>query len=369
MISFQDILGSAGYAVGYTGKGWEPGVLPAGITPTGKEYNKIKRLPTRTLTPFDLAANFAEFLRNKPAGKPFSFWIGPIEPHRPFFRTAPNRFGDKSKLALIPPFLPSTDPVKIQLSQYLNEIEYFDKEFGKILQVLKDHDFLDNTIVVVTSDNGFEFSRGKPTVYEFGVRVPLAIYWSKITHPSRIIEDFVSLIDIAPTFLEAAGIEIPKSMTGKSLMNILKSSANGQVEPERDAAFVGYERHAHNIRAGDLGYSSRAIYTKRFAYIRNRFPDRWPAGDPPGFAEAIPYLLRDPVTNEYLEPYFSLVAAKRPLEELYDLQNDPYQLNNVAGEPEHVDVLAVLRHRLDSKLEQTNDPVEISGEDVFSKYE
>ncbi|MGH8547890.1 MAG: sulfatase family protein [Methylococcales bacterium] len=369
MINFQDILRSAGYAVGYTGKGWEPGFIPMGITPTGEAYNEIERPPTTTLEPVDLAANFAEFLRTKPAGKPFSFWIGPVEPHRPFDKTAPNRFTDVSKLALIPPFLPPTDIVKIQLSRYLSEIEYFDSDLGNIIQVLKDHNVFENTIIVVTSDNGFEFSRGKPTIYEFGVRVPLAIYWSKITSPSRTIEDFVSLSDIAPTFLEAAGIDTPKAMTGKSLLNILTSSTNGQVEPERDAAFVGFERHARYVREGNVTYSSRAIYTKHFAYIKNRFPDRWPAGDPPRYAEAIPFLLQDPVTREFLEPYFSLVAAKRPLEEFYDLQKDPYQLNNVAGNPDYADVLAVLRHRLKEKLEKTNDPVEMSGEDVFSQYE
>ncbi|MGH8497670.1 MAG: sulfatase family protein [Methylococcales bacterium] len=370
MISYQDILKSAGYAVGYTGKGWGPGtiIIPGG-EPTGEEYNKIRRPPTENLEPFDLAANFAEFLRDKPAGKPFSFWIGSFEPHRNFDENAPNRFTDERKSALIPPFLPPINVVKNQLSGYLSEIEYFDNDLGQIIQLLKDHNLFENTIIVVTSDNGFEFSRGKPTIYEFGVRVPLAIYWSKITSPSRTIEDFVSLIDIAPTFLEAAGIETPEAMTGKSLLNILTSSTNGQVEPERDAAFVGYERHALYIREGNATYSSRAIYTKRFTYIINRFPDRWPAGDPPKYVEAIPWLIKDPVTHEFLEPYFSLVAAKRPLEELYDLQKDPYQLNNVANDPDYADILAVLSHRLKAKLEQTNDPVEASGEDVFSHYE
>lgn len=369
MISYQYILRSAGYAVGYTGKGWEPGFNPTGINPTGEAYNEIKRPPTSTLEPYDLAANFAEFLQDKPAGRPFSFWIGPIEPHRPFDKTARNRFTDVTKLAQIPPFLPPTDTVKIQLSRYLSEIEYFDHDLGQIIQVLKNHNLFENTIIVVTSDNGFDFSRGKPTVYEFGVRIPLAIYWSKIPSHSRTIEDFVSLIDIAPTFLEAAGIEIPKSMTGKSLLNILKSTTNGQVESERDAAFVGFERHARHIREGNLTYSNRAIYTKHFTYIKNRFFDRWPAGDPPKYAEAIPGLLQDPVTQEFLEPYFSLVAAKRPLEELYDLRKDPYQLNNVAGNPDYADDLAVLRRRLKEKLEQTNDPVETSGKDVFSHYQ
>jgi arylsulfatase A-like enzyme len=237
-----------------------------------------------------------------------------------------------------------------------------------LVQVLKDKGLFDNTIIVVTSDNGMEFSRGKPTLYEFGVRVPLAIYWGKMARPARTIDDFVSLIDIAPTFLAAAGIEIPVAMTGSSLLPILNSSVDGQVDPQRDAVFVGYERHAGYIREGNLTYPSRAIYTRDFTYIRNYFPDRWPAGDPPQYVESIPWLLQDPVTHKFLEPYFSLVAAKRPAEELYDLRTDPYQLENLIDNPNYFAQLNELRARLTEYLVRTGDPVELSGEDVFSQY-
>ncbi len=369
MISYQDILREAGYTVGFTGKGWGPGkILQDDVKPTGDEFNKFRRPETTHSEPFDLVANFANFLEEKPKGKPFSFWVGPIEPHRPFDDNVPNRFTDQNKLNLIPPFLPPIDIVQKQLSAYLSEIEYFDNDLGQLIQLLKDQGLFENTIIVVTSDNGMEFSRAKPTLYEYGVRVPLAIYWSKIANPSRTIEDFVSLIDIAPTFLAAAGVEIPSAMTGKSLLNILASTVDGQVDPERDAAFVGYERHAGNIREGNVTYPSRGIYTKDFTYIKNYFPDRWPVGDPPLYVESIPWLLQDPITRQFLEPYFSLVAAKRPAEELYDLQEDPYQLKNVIDDANYSAALAELRDRLKARLQQTKDPVELTGEDVFSQY-
>jgi N-sulfoglucosamine sulfohydrolase len=369
MISYQDILRDAGYAVGSTGKGWGPGaILEDGIKPTGDEYNRFKRPETVALEPYDLVANFDNFLKDKPRDKPFSFWVGSFEPHRPFAEDVPNRFTTENAATAIPPFLPPTSIVQEQLSSYLSEIEYFDHDVGLLVQLLKDRGLFDNTIIVVTSDNGMEFSRGKPTLYKFGVRVPLAIYWSKMAYPSRTIDDFVSLIDIAPTFLAAAGVAVPPAMTGRSLLPLFDAAVGGRVEPQRDAAYVGYERHAGNIRKGGLTYPSRAIYTSKFTYIKNYFPDRWPVGDPPDYVESLPWLLQDPASHTFLEPYFSLVAAKRPAEELYDLHADPYQLANVIDNPDYATALAELRLRLREYLVRTADPVAVSGEDVFSRY-
>ena len=368
MISYQQILQEAGYATGFTGKGWGPGVILNPFTePTGDDYNEIKRPETVALEPYDLAANFEQFLDDKSSGQPFSFWVGPIEPHRPF-PDVPNRFTPDTLATGIPAIMPPTITVQNQLSSYLSEIEYFDNDLGLLVQALKKRGLLDNTIIVVTSDNGMEFSRGKPTLYQYGVRVPLAIYWNKMGYPGRTLDDFVSLIDIAPTFLAAAGVDIPEAMTGRSLLPLLESPADGQVDPERDAAFVGYERHAGGIREGNLSYSSRGVYTHDFTYIRNRFPDRWPVGDPPRFVEAIPWLLMDPQSGQFIEPYFSLVAAKRPAEELYDLRIDPLQLVNVAQDPDYRETLAALRLRLTDYLVKTEDPVELTGEDIFSTF-
>jgi N-sulfoglucosamine sulfohydrolase len=369
MISYQDILRAAGYAVGSAGKGWGPGyIADRSVRPTGDEYNSIQVPRSKALGPWDLAANFADFLQKKPKNAPFSFWLGSIEPHRPFDNDVPNRFADGKVLDLIPPFMPPTSIVQDQLSSYLREIEIFDQDVGRVLQVLKDKGLYDNTIIVVTSDNGMEFSRAKPTLYEYGVRVPLAIYWSKLAKPGRTVDDFVLLTDIAPTFLSAAGIAVPDAMTGSSLLPIFNSGTAGQVEPQRDAVVVGYERHAGNIREGNLTYPSRALYTRDFTYIKNYFPERWPVGDPPRYVESIPMLLQDPATHQFLEPYFSRITAKRPAEELYDLRTDPYQLQNVIDDPDYADALGDLRARLTAHLVQTQDPVELSGKDIFSHY-
>jgi uncharacterized sulfatase len=367
MLSYQDLLRDAGYVVGYTGKGWSPGLIEGGAQPTGKSYNSVKRTaPTRGQQ--DLPANFEQFLDEKPAHRPFSFWVGSHEPHRPYEDHVADRFTAGSAASAVPPFLPATPTVTGNLSAYLDEIEYFDRDVGAIVQILKDRGLFDNTIVVVTSDNGMPFSRAKSTLYRYGVQVPLAIYWGKLAAPARTVDDFVTLTDIAPTFLEAAGVDIPEVMTGRSLLPVFFSDRGGLVDPVRDAAYVGFERHS-DARPGNTTYSSRAIYTRDFAYIRNRFPQRWPAGDPPAFKDAIPWLLRAHPGGPYVEPYFSLAVAKRPAEELYNLRSDPFQLDNVAAEPGYATALDDLRRRLSAYLERTRDPVQLTGEDVFSGYE
>jgi uncharacterized sulfatase len=228
---------------------------------------------------------------------------------------------------------------------------------------------LDNTLIVFTGDNGMAFPRCKATCYEWGIHVPLAIRWGDVVKGGRVVDDFVSFTDFAPTFLEAAGIEIPESMTGKSLMNILKSPESGQIEPERDHVVAGVERHFPGGRDGGWGYPIRAIRTDRYLYIHNYAPDRWPAGDPDG-----PVGPDDDMTGGFgdidgcptkdylvahksdLEYFYNLAFGMRPEEELYDVVQDPFQLNNLAGDPGFLEIKAGLRDLLDEELMKTEDP-------------
>ncbi len=371
MISYQQLLGQAGYALGYTGKGWEPGYVPPDTPPpTGRAYNDILREVPDNLGAVDLAANFAAFLDRLGDRAPFSFWVGSVEPHRPFDGRAPGRFKHRGDLRYLPQVMPDTRPAKREFSAYLREIEVFDRDVGRLLAVLEERGLLERTVVVITSDNGMAFPRAKANDYEYGVRVPLAIRWGGMVQPGRIVDDFTSLTDIAPTFLELAGEPIPAAMTGTSLAYALRSEQGGVINPARDAAFTAFERHAGYIRGGDenLTYPRRAIHTDRYAYIHNYFPDRWPAGDPPEFIEAYIHLLRAEATGEPVQPFFVLATGKRPAEELYDLQVDPWQQRNLAYEPGYADVRRSLAARLHEELAHTGDPLELTGEDVFQKY-
>ncbi|MBN1420230.1 MAG: sulfatase [Planctomycetes bacterium] len=342
---YPDLLEAAGYRVGFTGKGWGPGRHQPG----GRKRNPAG--PSHK--------SFEAFLKTVPPDAPFAFWFGSYDPHRPYDAGSGLRAGKKLEDVRIPPFLPDVPEVRSDLLDYFVEIERFDRDVGKLLDALDAAGRRDDTIVVVTGDNGLPFPRAKANLYDAGTRMPLAIRWPARIRAARRIEDLVGHADLAPTFLEAAGLEIPKAMTGRSLLPLAVGGRDGWVDPSRDAVLVGRERHVP-CHAGGGGYPARAIRTRDFLYIRNFAPDRWPAGDPDGFGDidggpTKTWLLAhraDPGTKRL----FDLACAKRPAVELYDLRADPDQLENVAGRPALAEAEKALRERLDRLLAERGDP-------------
>ena len=225
---FPDLLEKAGYRVGYTGKGWGPGnweISGRTRNPAGVEYNQRTLETDPGIRNRDYASNFQDFLETNRSNQPFYFWYGAHEPHRAFEEGAGVRSNKDIALVAVPPFLPDTEEVRSDLLDYAVEIEWFDRHLGKMLDILKKRGELENTIVVVTSDNGMAFPRAKANLYEYGVHVPLAIAWPSRVTGGRVAHDLVSLIDLAPTFLEAARVTQPSSlpMSGRSLMGLLTS--------------------------------------------------------------------------------------------------------------------------------------------------
>jgi arylsulfatase A-like enzyme len=233
---------------------------------------------------------------------------------------------------------------------------------------------LENTLVVVTGDNGWPFPRAKANLYDGGTHVPLAVSWPGRVPSGRTLEDFVNLADLAPTFLEAAGLKPLPEMTGRSLMGLLTQREKPGTRTE---VFLERERHA-NVRRGDLSYPVRAIRTREYLYIRNFRPDRWPAGDPELYHSVGPFGdCDDSPTKRYIlerrsDPkfarYFELCFAKRPAEELYDLRKDPDQIVNVAGRPEYAEIQRKLRARLEQWMKETGDPRATTDDDRWDRY-
>jgi arylsulfatase A-like enzyme len=227
------------------------------------------------------------------------------------------------------------------------------------------------------------FPRAKSHLYDTGTRVPLAIRWPERIPGNREVEDFVSLTDLAPTFLAAAGLPAPQEMTGSNLMPLLESEVSGQVEAARDRVFFGKERHVPSQEAPDGGgYPMRGIRTADFLYIRNFAPDRWPAGTPhyekaffyPGwFADTDngptkQYMFENRLKDPLHSILFSLAFDKRPGEELYDLRLDPDELHNVASDPAYAAVRLQLWNQLLDELQQTGDP-RVLGQGDFFDYQ
>ena len=263
-------------------------------------------------------------------------------------------------------------------------MQRFDTLVGKALADLERCGELDNTIVVITGDHGMPFPRAKSNLYDIGTRVPLAIRWPGGGVPDgREVEDFVSLTDLAPTFMQVAGLDPPSDATGRSLLPLLQSDRSGRVDPARDFVVVGKERHVPSQEAPDMGgYPSRGLRTHEYFYIRNYRPDRWPDGTPNFKQAAIPgawyadtdngptktYIIANRDKDDAHRKLYELSFAKRPAEELYDLSRDPDQLHNVAADPAYAEVKRDLAARLLVVLQETGDPRVVGGLD-FDEFE
>ena len=219
--TYTELLEEAGYAIGYTGKGWGPGRLEPGrreTNPAGTPFNR-QRLepPLKGMSDADYAGNFQDFLNQVPKDQPFCFWLGTYEPHRSYQPGAGKLTGKDPAKAVVPPILPDNDIVRNDILDYLVEVEHFDSMVARAIADLEARGELDNTLVVITSDHGMPFPRGKASLYDAGSRVPLAMRWPKgIVSPGRDVNSFVNLSDLAPTFLTVAGLQIPEMMTAQS---------------------------------------------------------------------------------------------------------------------------------------------------------
>ncbi|MDE0100885.1 MAG: sulfatase [Bryobacterales bacterium] len=343
--TYPDLLEAAGYHIGFARKGWGPGSLEAGgrsRNPAGPRYE-----------------DFGAFDRDRPEGVPFCFWFGSSDPHRAYAEGSGLASGLSLEDVRVPAFLPDVPEVRSDILDYYFEIGRFDRELGQILSFLEARGELDRTMVIVTSDNGMPFPRAKADLYDYGTRVPLAIRWPERFPGGRVVSDFVSQVDLAPTILEAAGLPQHSDMTGRSILGLLASSREGRIERARDHVVLARERHTP-WRAGRVGYPMRGIRTDGHLYIRNLEPDRWPAGDPPIFGEVDPSPTKDFVRarrdSPGFERYYRAAFSKRPAEELYDLARDPAQLTNVASESSLASVKAGLAEHLDKRLLETADP-------------
>ncbi len=358
---YPDLLETAGYTVGSTRKGWGPGNFKAGgftRNPAGPGFR-----------------TFADFLKTVPAGKPFCFWFGSTDPHRPYVKGSGAEIGLKTDRVVVPPFWPDNEVSRNDVLDYYWKVERFDREVGELLDQLKASGRDDNTIVVMTGDNGWPFPRCKANLYDGGTRQPLAVRWPARIKAGGACDDFINLMDLAPTFVAAAGLAPLPEMTGRSFLGVLTGTESCG---SRNVVFVERERHAY-VRAGGVGYPARAIRTRDFLYIRNFRPERWPAGDPDAQRDpAKPFGDCDdgPTKNFILahraEPdtqkYFELCFGKRPAEELYDVKKDPHQLTNLAGNPTFTEAQTKLRKQLEQWMKDTADPRATSDDDHWDQY-
>ena len=367
-------LADSGYHTGHWRKSWGPGRLSnwteAGLGhPAGKKYQ-----------------SFDAFLEKWDRQQPFCFWLGASDPHRPYRAGSGKQNGmDLDKIELFPHF-PDSETVRSDVADYYFEVQRFDNDVEKALNRLEEIGALENTIVVMTGDHGMPFPRCKANLYDSGTRVPMAIQWpSGIKTTNRTINDFVSTTDLAPTFLDLAGVDIPEAMTGKSWRAIIESDRSVRVDKERNFVITGKERHVPCQEGDDTaGTPMRAIRTNDYLLIHNYRPDRWPAGTP-NYKEAYiescwlgdcdngptkTYMVDNREKDEEHQRKYDLSFAKRPAFELYDLRRDPAQLNNVADDAKYLGTRKALTETLANALRDSGDPRETGNGaeiDLFEK--
>lgn len=356
---FPELLEQAGYRVGHSGKGWGPGrIAESGRTrnPGGDTFESLDA-----------------FLAAAPKGQPFCFWLSSRDPHVPW--TEGRDFMpqiDRAKI-VVPPHLPDHPSLRDDIAGYYCEVQNFDRDCGRAIELLRERSLLEKTVVIMTGDNGWQMPRGLAHMYDLSTHVPLVVRWPKLIRGGSECDAFVSFEDFAPTLLELASLKPTSEMTGRSFADVLR----GGVADGRDATFIERERHAH-VRSGNVGYPCRSIRTKDYLYIENLRPDRWPAGDPQLIFAVGPYgdvdgsqtkslLTADPLEPE-LRRFYELTFGKRPAEEFYDLRKDPGEVDNRAADSEYAAIKGQLAARLRQWRIATGDPRMTRDDDRWDVY-
>ena len=346
--NFMLMLRDGGYQIGHEGKSWGPGVYNAG------GYTKYPCGPKTT---------FDKFMKRRDKSKPFCFWFGTPEPHLMYEKGTGAKSGMDIDKVHVPAFFPNTEEVRSDIADYYFEAQKWEHDVKDAMKVMEDAGQIDNTIIVMTGDLSIPFPRCKGNLYDWGCRVPLAVRWAGNVKPNRTVTDFISLTDIAPTFIEAAGLSIPKEMTGRSVLGVLKGKRG-----KRDFVVLGRERHVPAQKMPSMvGYPCRAIRNDKWLLILNLEPDRWPAGVPQGGSHpADSYADCDGTPTKSfimrckddakLGRYYDLSFAKRPAVELYDCQKDPDQVKNLARDRQYAGIVEKLRKQLAAYLTKTEDP-------------
>jgi N-sulfoglucosamine sulfohydrolase len=409
--SWPLILKDAGYHIGKSHKVWSPGTpadAPFGgqqFAFDGAQFSNFSENATKLVASGEpladakakvsanVRANFDAFLAARPAGTPFCYWFGPTNVHRTWVRGSGKALWGIEPDSLrgkLPKFLPDVPEVREDVADYLGEVQALDAGVGILLKRLEESGELERTIVIISGDHGMPgMPGGKCNLYDFGTRVALVAMGPGIK-AGRVVDDFVNLMDLAPTFCEIGGARPGLTMTSRSFADVLRSEKSGQVDEARTWVVTGRERHVGFAREENRPYPQRALRTPDFLYVRNFKPDRWPMGTPTGITDTT---LPDPgallsqtytafadmdasptkawVVMHRNDPawrwHYDYAFAKRPAEELFDLKSDPDQVKNVAEVPAYAEAKTRMAAQLMKILKDAGDPRVTDDGETFER--
>lgn len=336
-------LGDAGYRVALSGK---THISPKEVFPF--EYSGKGNNP-------DMEVVDKIFAETKAGGKPFCLFACSNEPHTPWNKGDSSQY-DAAKLKL-PPYFADTPVTREQMTKYLAEVTYYDSQVGELLALLDKHGLAESTMVVVVSEQGASFPFGKWTCYDTGLQSACVVRWPGVVKPGSVTDAMVEYVDMTPTFIDAAGLEVPEVLDGKSFVPVLK----GEADKHKDYVFGIMT--TRGIINGSDHYGIRSVRSDKYKLIVNLTPDV-------SFSNAC---VKSPTFKSWMEAaeQGDAVAAERvkryqtrPAEELYDVTVDPFEWNNLAGDPAHADAKAKLKAELDAWMKACGDegqPTELAA--------
>ncbi|MCX6856631.1 MAG: sulfatase [Verrucomicrobia bacterium] len=368
-MAFSEVLAKAGILTGSAGKTWGPGEAML------EDGSKRDFALSSSGGKGDPATGFAAFLKKRTPGTPFFFWFGSSNPHRGYKPDSGIAAGKKpSDIERVPAYWPDNDLIRRDMLDYAIEVEAYDAQIGELLSTLDASGEAKNTLIIITSDHGMPFPRVKGHTYDDAHHIPFIANWpAGIIKPGRRVAEFISFIDLAPTFLDLFGVngaaQGMSPITGRSFKDLLHHKPTG----ERTTVIVGRERNDVLARPGSpagLGYPARAIRSGNLFYIHNFEPDRWPCGNPElGLTDTDASPSKSLATDSgEKDPFWQHSFGKRPADQLFDLASDPDCVLNLATDPAFADKLATLRNTLMSELKKQNDPRALGQGDVFDQY-
>ncbi|MEM7380250.1 MAG: sulfatase, partial [Bacteroidota bacterium] len=258
----------------------------------------------------------------------------------------------------VPPYFPDNPVIRHDLAVNYSNLKRMDDQLGEIIQQLKSEGLYEKSIIFFYADHGGPFPRHKRALYETGLKVPMVIKFADNAGKETRDDRFISFIDLAPTVLSLAGIEPPKVMQGRA-----------QFGPFESTEKASYTFHSSD-RFDEMRDRLRALRSKRFKYIRNFNTDISNAL-PVSYREQMPMMQELMALNSSgnLDSVQSLwFRTPKPEEELYDLQNDPYEFNNLAGVAQYQDTLLHLRQVMNSWISETNDMGRYQEQELISRW-
>lgn len=287
--------------------------------------------------------DFPEFIEATEQ-RPFFMWVGFRDAHRPYQKGAVSPPHDPAEVE-VPPYLVDDQATREDLALYYDEISRMDEAIGRMMEQLKERGLTENTLVVFFGDNGRPFPRCKGTLYDSGIGTPLVCSWPKVIEAGSVYDGLVSVVDLAPTFLDIAGVKVPSDMQGHSIAGLFRDT---EVEPRE---YVFAERNWHNCDE-----HMRSVRSNQYKLIRNAYLDL-PHGTPSDLCaspswQSLKALLEK---EELTDAQAWLFQVPRPEYELYDVINDPQELNNLAEDDGYSSVREQLAGVLEEWRERTGD--------------